>query len=330
MIIKRRTKPLPLQKLEAALSRLSQHHPRLHDINYEFHKLRKGYTGEQQVDYHLEQLPSNYTILHDVYLRPPHRKSFQIDSLICTNNALFIIESKNFNDKIIFNTIQNQFTRISDGVEKGYRNPITQAESTRLKLIEWLSDHHIYSIPVYYLIAISEPSTIINVVGNDEAIAKVVSHAEYTPQKIMQLDEALKKRSANKWNGLQIGKTILGECEEYDYDVFARVGIKISDILPGVICPKCQKVGMERVFGAWKCAQCNHKSKYAHRSALSDYFCLGNETITNTECMRFLLTRSPTQTSRLLKSSNLQYDSYHRRWSPHKAKQRLNTNLSIK
>lgn len=314
MIIRKRSKPLPLQKLEAALPRLTQHHPRIQDITYEFNKLRKGYIGERQVDYHLEQLPSKYTILHDVYLKPPKRKSFQIDSLICTNNALYIIESKNFNDKIIFNTIHNQFTRISNGIEKGYRNPITQAESAKRKLIDWLHDYDLHEIPVCCLIAISEPSTIISVVGDDEEVARVVSHAEYIPQKITQFEEHIVKGEQDKWNGRKIGHLILQECEEFDYDILGKYGIKQNNIRAGVICAECNMIGMQRGHGVWICERCNNKSKYAHISAIADYFRLGNKWITNRECINFLRIKSKNIATQTFKSSQLIYDPLKRRW----------------
>lgn len=313
MIIKRRTKPLPLQKLEVVIPRLSQAHPKIEDIQYDLNKCYKGYIGEKKVDYHLEQLPQHYTILHDVYLKPPQLNSFQIDSLICTHHAIYIIESKNFSDKIIFNTIHNQFTRISNGIEKGYRSPITQAESTRLKLINWLQAHNIHDIPVYYFIAIADPCTIIDVIGDNEAVAKVVGHAEDIPHKITQHEELMKTNEQTKWNGPDIGEMILRECKAYDYDVLERNGVKKSDIQAGIICPKCQALGMIRVYGKWTCQSCHHKSKHAHLSAIADYFILGHKWITNSECKNLLCTHSTALITRLLKTSHLTYDVKRRR-----------------
>lgn len=120
MIIKRRSKPLVLRKLEAAIPRLPQNFPRLQEMKEEISIRFKGYIGEQKVDYQLEQLPRKFTVLHDVYLKSHGCKKFQIDSQVISNNALYIIVVKNLNSTITFNTILNQFTRTDGNKEEGF------------------------------------------------------------------------------------------------------------------------------------------------------------------------------------------------------------------
>src|SRR5690625_1801359 len=110
MIIRRRSKPLVLKKLEMVSLRLSKNFPRLQEIQQEIAIRNKGYIGEKKVDYHLEVLAPQFTIIQDVCLKAQGR-SFQIDTIIMTNHAIFCIESKNFDGTITFNTIFKQFTR---------------------------------------------------------------------------------------------------------------------------------------------------------------------------------------------------------------------------
>src|SRR5690625_2040915 len=93
MLIKKRTKPLPLQKLDALISRLHPNHPNLENIKKDAAIRYKGYIGEQKVDYHLERLTLPCTIAHDIYIKT-EQQNFQIDTLILTQRAIYIIEIK--------------------------------------------------------------------------------------------------------------------------------------------------------------------------------------------------------------------------------------------
>lgn len=311
MIIRRRSKPLVLKKLEAAMLRLPKNFPRLQDIQREIGSRYKGYIGEQKVDYHLEILASQFTIIQDVCLKVQGR-TFQMDSIIITNHAIFCIESKNFDGTITFNTILNQLTRNDGKTEKGYRYPITQAETHRLHLMNWLHEHNIHNIPIYYFIAISDPSTILQVIGDEKLIAKIVAHGESIPQKIIRSNNKLQRNTRLPMQ--QIGNSILQECIDHDFDILRKFDIKANDILTGVRCPACQTLGMDRVHAYWRCPNCHHQSKKAHLTAIAEYLHLVKPWITNKECMRFLTIDSRNLATRLLKSANLTYDSKNRRW----------------
>lgn len=312
MILKKRSKPLVLQRLEAIIPRLQPSFPRLHDIKQDIANRYKGYIGEQKVDFHLDQLPGNYTILHDVYLKPRNSQSFQIDSLVITNQSIFIIETKNFSGTITFHPILRQFTRNNNMNEEGYRYPITQAENTQQKLTHWLHDQHLHDISVHYLIAISDPSTIVKVIGDEQAIASKVAHAEHIPQKIIAHNEEV---SGKRWTSRKIGEIILSHCETYDFNILDKYGIKQAHLKTGVFCPGCKQLGMTRGHGMWICRYCTHRSRKAHLKALSDYFLLGNSWITNQACQRFLHLPTKSMTTRILKASGLSYQQKHKRWS---------------
>lgn len=311
MIIKHRTKPRDLEMLEAAIPRLLKSFPKLEEMQKDTAILYKGYIGEQKVDYHLNILANKYTILQDVRLLTQGR-SIQFDTIVIANNAIFAIEIKNVSGKITFDTILRQFIRNDGTTEEGFRYPITQAETQKLLLQNWLNEHNFHNIPVHYFIAISEPSTIIDVKGDHEAIAKVVAHAEHIPQMIVNIDRHLKNRT--NLPARQIGETILHHHRNPTYDIFRKYNLKKTDILPGIICPKCTWLGMHRIHSLWHCPKCNHPSRHAHKSALADYFLLIKPWITNTECMKFLKVNSRHTIKRILKSSNVTCQQPKRIW----------------
>lgn len=315
MIIKRRSKPLVLQKLEALNPRLAFNgdHKLRRQLNQETSKEYKGYIGERKVDYFLDILANHTTILQGVCLQGGN-KNFQIDTIVITDHALFCIESKNFGDTVTFDTILKQFTRGDGKQQKGYRYPITQAETQQYLLMNWLQEHNLHGIPIHYFVAISEPSTIVKVIGNQEQIAKVVVHAELLPKRIMASTEKIAKDGAAKISGYQIGKKILRHCIEQDFDILGKFSIDKSNILSGVQCPKCATLGMERLFGKWKCIKCDHKSKYAHKRAISDYLLLFGSSITNEDCREFLQVDSRALATRLLKANGLVFQKERKNW----------------
>ncbi|WP_099159574.1 NERD domain-containing protein [Virgibacillus ndiopensis] len=313
MIIRRRTKPLPLQKLDAVIPRLSPQFKRLPEMQLDAANRYKGYIGEQKVDYHLELLPGNFTILHDVCLAA-NNKSFQIDSIVISPHAIFIIEVKNYDGTVTFDTTFKQFTRNNGDKDTGYRYPITQAESSKLKLTNWLHEQNYHDIPVHYLIAVSDPSTIIKVNGDKQAIAEVVMHGEYIPMKVMEIDEKFARSGQPRLESRRIGEAMLWECQEFDFEIVGRYGITNKDILTGVHCPECGRLGMERRRKTWHCTKCGKATKYAHIRAIKDYLLLINSSISNKECRRFLRLPSRSIVTRILQKSELVYQKKHKSW----------------
>ncbi|MFC4557956.1 nuclease-related domain-containing protein [Virgibacillus kekensis] len=273
MIIKKRRKPLPLEKLDAAIPRLS---PQFHDwqnIKSDAAIMQKGYTGELKVDYHLEYLANQYTILQDVYLKV-NGKNFQIDSAIIAEHAIYLVDAKNYSGTITFDTILKQLTRSDGKMESGYEYPITQVENQRFHLQNLLSQQHLTNIPIFCLIAISEPSTVIKVIGDTESLSKIVAHGARVPSMILEKEQQLKQEGYRKLSHRKIGNHILNLCGTFDKNSIKQYNIKPTDLMPGVFCPECGKLGMERIYGSWHCDKCDNYSKTAHLSALSDYLLL--------------------------------------------------------
>ncbi|QKY70449.1 NERD domain-containing protein [Lentibacillus sp. CBA3610] len=312
MKIRNRPKPLPLQKLDAAIPRLSPQFPKLPEMNRDAKKQGSGYSGETKVDYHLETLASRYTILDDVYLHT-NGKNFQIDSAVVTNHGIFIVDTKNYNGTITFDTILNQLTRSDGGIESGYEYPITQVENHKFLLQNWLQQRNLSHIPIYYFVAIADPATIIQVNGNKEEIANIVAHAARIPKMIMDKDQEFAQAGKTKLKNYQIGNAILRECGTFDIDIVRKYGITRNDLLPGVFCPACGFRGMKRLHGGWICRKCRHKSYNAHWRDLDNYLLLFGS-ITNTECMWLLGLTSRYTATRILQKSGLIYLKEHKCW----------------
>ncbi|SFE10550.1 Nuclease-related domain-containing protein [Lentibacillus persicus] len=312
MKIKPLFKPLPLQKHDATIPRLTPNFPKLAEMKEEARRLGRGYSGEIKVAYHIDVLASEHTILNDVYLHN-NGKNFQIDFIVIATRAIFIIESKNYLGTIIFDSVLRQLIRDDGQVESGFEYPITQVENQQLHLQSWLRRHNLFNVPVFYLVAIAEPATIIKVEGDRGSIAEVVAHAARIPKMIIKKDKELAEEGFPRLQDYQIGKKLLHASGEFDMDIMTKYGITPRDLLPGVFCTNCGARGMERLHGGWQCHQCRFKSNRAHLKALADFVLL-NGSISNRECIWFLGLPSPSTATRILKNSGLVYLQKNKHW----------------
>ncbi|MFD2044546.1 nuclease-related domain-containing protein [Ornithinibacillus salinisoli] len=284
--------PKPLQKLQAVIPRLQPDFPNYAALCNEEKNRLKGYKGEKQIDYYLNILANRCTILHDVYLTV-NGKSFQIDSILATKRACYIIETKDYNKRVIFDTVLKQCILSNGKVETGVNYPITQVENQKIQLENWLAKHNIGDVPIYYFVALSNPGTIIEVKGNEQEIANKVVHGDQLPKLILDIDRKLE----DKFQDYKLGKAILQECGEFDFDILHKYGVKSTDIMPGVQCPECGLLGMHRTYAYWECQSCKCRSKSAHIKAISDYLLI-KKLLHNKQRLHAL------STNQLQKSSN--------------------------
>ena len=310
-----RKKSLQIQALEALVPRLSHRFPRYQDIQTDLAKRMKGYIGEKQMDYHLTTLDGPYRIIPDVHLTV-NGDYFQIDTIILSQHAIYMIECKNFDGSIHFDTTLRQFTRNDGQATKGYRYPPTQAEKQKLRLQNWLLHHQQHqAIHVYYFIAIAEPSTIIEVTGDEQSIARLIAHSEHIPTMIAKVERQLSERGVRKIDTMTLYRLITQASREKPSHILTYYDIKPADIMPGVICPNCSTLGMQRNYGIWICLRCKHRSKNAHRRAIATYQMLIKPEITNQALRAFLKVKSSFVVTRLLKSSGYHFNHVKRTWS---------------
>lgn len=96
MILENRQKPIALKKLDASLPRLLPHFKKRNELEGESRRRYKGYIGELKVDGYINtQFEKQYTILHDITLKIDGKET-QIDSIIITPHAIYILEIKNY------------------------------------------------------------------------------------------------------------------------------------------------------------------------------------------------------------------------------------------
>lgn len=321
MFIRNRKKPRTLQKLDALIPRLSNQHQQLPKLKANAARLQKGYNGERRLDYYLRSLTNTYHILSDVGLKV-WNKDIQIDTLIISPQSIYMIEVKNFEGTLTFDTTQRQLIqKTTNQIEKSYTYPLTQADNTVYLMMQWLQYHHMPSMPIHSYIALAQPSTIVRVKGDEAVIAKYVMKAEEAALKIMQTEqtyEQINKGNIQRRN--QLITSIMEYVHEFSIDVIKKFDIKENEIKPGTKCLKCGNIPMKYYHGKWTCQRCSTISDNAHEATLNDFFLLYKDDITTQEAMYFLELDNRHITYRILKKSNVLYQHKTQSWVKNKEK----------
>jgi hypothetical protein len=303
VIAKYRTVPIEILIFDAITRRLPDHHPRKSEFHSKLIRWKAGYKGEIEVDYYLSLFPDDDLTIFQ-YLRLPHKNGyFQIDTLIISPWFMVIIEAKNLAGTIEIDHELDQLLQTYDGMEKGYNNPILQAEIQSAHLKKWLTKHQLPLPPLETFVTISNPQTIIKNPTNNKVVSYRTCRAARIPFKIATLKTQFNKEIYTKKDIKKVTRLLLKQHVPFVPDPKA-MDIP-SDILTGVQCPYCSLFSMERMHGTWFCKSCGKTSKDAHIQAVKDYFLLNGPTLTNKNLREFLHINSEDTITRILHSMNL-------------------------
>lgn len=307
MIVKNRDIPIYLMQLQSLDRRLPPEHSRKEKVEVARIKELTGLNGEKKVDFQLSFLDeTSYQILHQLRLQD-NQGYFQIDSLIVHKNFFLILEIKNWFGKILFSA-NGQVTRVNEQEqEEGFPNPILQAKLQQHRFQKWLHKHHHTNLPIIFFVVIANPRTIIKQASKEEVIPQNVIHNNQLLFEIKKLEE---RYSVSYLSSKQI-QTITqllkkAHVPRYE-DVLKKFKIDKDELIKGISCPKCQVIGMTRIYNKWLCPFCQHESYDAHIEAINDYLLLINNKVTNRQMREFLLVDSPSVIKYLLKKESHSY-----------------------
>lgn len=305
---------MSLRFLDALLPRLKDSHPKIANLKTKAAMIQKGYNGERKLDYHLNLLSNEFSVLNDISLKYQHT-TFQIDSLIISNHAIFIIDSKSIEGEITFDTQLQQLIQTHHQKVTSFKYPITQLESIKFSLMQWLKIRNIHGLPIFYFVSLAESSSILKVVGDENHIRKTVTFAENIPHCIMQKNNKLEGcYEPNNHLKDKIISAIMNEHVDLYIDIKKRFNITQTDILPGVVCEKCYKLKTSYNFGYWTCTNCGYKDNKGYVRGFHDYFLLFGNGISNKDAREFLMVPYKSTMTRMLQRSNLIYKKEYRKW----------------
>ncbi|ANU10081.1 NERD nuclease [Planococcus antarcticus DSM 14505] len=283
MIIKHREKPVKIAGYEAFLKRLSPNHPKKSAVKNNLNHAKAGYGGEVRLDGALECFdpPYAHLILQDYSLPTPF--NIQVDTLVLTQSCVFLLEVKNITGKLQFKQNPSALHPVlADGKIKSYKSPITQMNDATMQMQAFLKTTGC-PVPIASIIVIAHPSQIVE---DAPHAARVLSAGEVNfylsemklPNPILSIEELHR-----------LGQTFLNAHQDYQsFPLAPKFQIELSEIEPGVFCPRCHLGKMERTKVAWECEICRLISRNAHSEALNDWFMLIKSSINTAECCEFI------------------------------------------
>jgi hypothetical protein len=307
LLLKDRSIPLKILENEALLPRLIPFHEMKPLIELDLKKRKAGFKGEKAVDYHLSFLTDKkYWLFHDIRL-PLDPHYFQIDTLLLTPYYALIIEVKNISGIIKIDPQIKQCTRIYKDIKEGFIDPISQAKRQKHFLQKWLSLYKIPPMPIEYLVVISNPSTTIEYTSRPETGSSYLNiiHSQNVIDRIIELNQFYQINSQSDKTLKKIKKLILTDHQNAPSNCLKTYNLTKNDILPGVRCEHCGHLPLRRISKSWKCDQCSMLSPNSDLKAISDYFLLIDNKMTNQELRRFLCLPSRKVATFILQKSGL-------------------------
>ncbi|MBY0121772.1 nuclease-related domain-containing protein [Bacillus sp. S/N-304-OC-R1] len=305
MIIKERKIPLIILILTALLRRLPKNHEKRQQIMKELARRQAGYQGEESLDYFFCRLPDKeYMIFHDLNL-PFGKFNCQIDTLLLTKKFALIVETKNMTGTLNFDFENEQFYQKVDEKYKGYTDPISQAEMQKACIKEFLSKYNFPSVPVDYLVVISNPYAIISFIGHNPEAKQRVCKSHNLLKKIDMIESMYPHEILEEKELRKLSKLFVKKNTPPTVHILERYDIKKSELLTGIHCPLCDSLPIVRKKRKWYCPSCNSFSSDALECSLLDYFLLYDPKITNHEFRNFAHIESVDAAGRQLRSVRL-------------------------
>ena len=305
MIGKEFSKSNSILKMEALVRRIPINYTKYEEMKEDLRKRLAGYNGERALSYYLDFLPDkDYFIFHNLRL-PSGKHYFQIDYLILSHRLAFILECKNFYGTLFLEDSFNQLIRTINDKEEGFQNPIAQAKWHQQQLSIFLQSHGYPKIPIEYLVAFSNPSTILKTNSRSPSTLKRIVHGYNLLDRLNEM-EKLYKEAVNDMRSLRkLCKLLIKSHVPENGDILQKYKIGKSDVITGVQCPNCKWFGMIRSHRKWFCEKCGCFDKNAHIEAVKDYFLLINPTMSNQQFREFTHLSSVDMASKLLMRMNL-------------------------
>ncbi|MCP8967814.1 nuclease-related domain-containing protein [Ectobacillus ponti] len=285
MIQKKRTKPLKLLVLEAFMRRLPATHAKQQEAEAELAKVRAGYLGEHSLDFYLRLLPEQeYLILHDLRLLD-RDYYFQMDTLILHSSMLLILEVKHISGELSFDQDFQQLIRSNEHGQEVFRDPVSQVDRQARQLMRWLQQHECKQVPVHDLVVLTNDRSLVRANPHDARMEKVIRSAGLLPH-IERLSGGKALLSKRDMTGL--AERLIQQHRPASYRVLEKFMVQPQELLAGVHCPQCKRMGMTQIKRIWRCLRCGHRSRDAHYESLQDYALLLKPQAGNKELRSFL------------------------------------------
>ncbi|MHA6258826.1 nuclease-related domain-containing protein [Sporosarcina sp. CAU 1771] len=264
--------------------------------------MKAGFTGERIVDRHLEalELPESSIILTDIHLFLTSELSFQIDTLLLSKTSILILEVKNMAGSLRFLSDPHQLEQThSSGKVTLIDCPIVQLENTKYYLQTWLKKQGIDVAVDGQIVLANKRSKVV--------LAPPKAPIVYLNRLRMYLEKLEKEPTLHNASKIQeISRVILKNQKPYNpYPLCEYFRIDPNSLKRGQLCSICSATMSFVNHKQRKCNVCHQLEANNYGQAITDWFLLINNTISNQECKHFLQLKNRDATLYALKSLSL-------------------------
>ncbi|CEG26978.1 nuclease-related domain-containing protein [Bacillus sp. B-jedd] len=305
MVVLERAIPHIIPMIEALLRRLKHNHPKRKEIEESYRTYKAGYNGEKSVDYFLNFLDEEKFLIFKGIRLPDKEFYFQIDTLLITPFFALILEIKNWGGDIHFDKNFCQVIQERDGKTYSYQNPVSQALLQKMHLQEWFRRNKFPDLPIEFLVIMSNTSSRLKADTGYYEVFQNVIHSIRLLEKIPEIEKKYKKEVICEKVLKKLKKTLLKQHTPLWPDILKTFSISPEEIIPGILCPKCNTFSMKIYYGKSRCPFCQSYSDHPLIQAVNDCFLLRSHTLTNQEIRSFLKSATSSQTYLILQKMNL-------------------------
>jgi len=306
LILKDHDLPLKLWILEALVERVSEENEHYADIHEDLRIVRAGDRGERSIDYYVDLIDDDdLRVFYD--LRLPWKKYFfQMDTVLLTSSFILLVEINNLVGDIFFSRETKQMVRRYNEMKEAFPDPLLQVNQQKLQLHYFLKENKFPHIPIYTIVAFVNRNGILHIEPqNNFHLNNVIPIQEFI-FKYKEIEQANNQIFLNENQLEALSELFLTSHVPYDQqNILTTYKLGEEDIMQGVQCKQCQRVGMDFYWAHWICNLCGFKSENAHVKALRDYCLLIGRYATNSDARKFLKLNSRHTTKRLLQNLKL-------------------------
>lgn len=241
MIYKSRTRPQVLSIMDSLLVRANLNDEQKQYADYQI----KGYEEEPMFDVIVGQNIPDKLVLNDLLLKTKGT-TFQIDTLVITNQTLFVYEVKNYEGEFLFQN--SRLTYFPSGIE--ILNPVNQVQRSTILLKQFLRKHNIEIDCEGFVVFVNPDCTIYQ--GNPDRhilfpsllkshFKKVYTKRQVTTEKTRDIAELLLNNHLESYPLLDL--------PDYDFDSLKK----------GIYCHQCNEFIASLTRRTCLCHRCGHK-----------------------------------------------------------------------
>lgn len=300
MIAKAYAKSIHMEAMEKLLKRIPIEHPLYTKVWNEIGATKAGDFGEELVFRELEKmnLPFKYYIFHKMLLFAEN--AFELDILLITPFGAIILEVKNITGELEFTHNPSQLIqRKESGEIKRYPCPAMQLMEYKYQLSQFFTDNNI-PIPIYGAVVFAARNSFVRA-STDKATILYRNEVRPYLRKFHQKLPTLTDEDIEKVKDILLMKNT----PFIKFPLINHYSIHQDDLIHGVECINCGFIGMQKRRHTWHCPSCKTNDPHAHKDALTTYFLLCKDFITNKESREFLLLNNRHEANKILSNSNL-------------------------